>query len=199
MGDGRGVPAPALCQDARALASALRGQPGQDRGAVRRALLPHVGVLSRQRRDDVPDTGSQLVFQMQLSRKRDAVPIVRDYITDSAAALSGSRGGAGRASGRSLNDVRAQPDEPPGSRELGHHAPIRHPGAAWERSEQAGTGRDPVTGAGLLPNRMMGRIDSCRGYASRESDGPVLACRCDGSRPGSRSCPVGHSRRPDDD
>ena len=27
-------------------------------------------------------TGSQLVFQMQLSRKRDAVPIVRDYITD---------------------------------------------------------------------------------------------------------------------
>jgi cyclopropane-fatty-acyl-phospholipid synthase len=27
-------------------------------------------------------TGSQLVFQMQLSRKRDAVPIVRDYVTD---------------------------------------------------------------------------------------------------------------------
>ena len=27
-------------------------------------------------------TGSQLVFHMQLSRKRDAVPIVRDYITD---------------------------------------------------------------------------------------------------------------------
>ena len=27
-------------------------------------------------------TGSQLVFQMQLGRKRDAVPIVRDYITD---------------------------------------------------------------------------------------------------------------------
>jgi len=27
-------------------------------------------------------TGSQLVFQMQLARKRDAVPIVRDYITD---------------------------------------------------------------------------------------------------------------------
>jgi cyclopropane-fatty-acyl-phospholipid synthase len=27
-------------------------------------------------------TGSQLVFQMQLSRTRDAVPIVRDYITD---------------------------------------------------------------------------------------------------------------------
>ena len=27
-------------------------------------------------------TGSQLVFHMQLTRKRDAVPIVRDYITD---------------------------------------------------------------------------------------------------------------------
>jgi cyclopropane-fatty-acyl-phospholipid synthase len=27
-------------------------------------------------------TGSQLVFQMQLARKRDAAPIVRDYITD---------------------------------------------------------------------------------------------------------------------
>ena len=27
-------------------------------------------------------TGSQLVFQMQLSRRRDAVPIVRDYIAD---------------------------------------------------------------------------------------------------------------------
>jgi cyclopropane-fatty-acyl-phospholipid synthase len=27
-------------------------------------------------------TGSQLVFQMQLARKRDAVPIVRDYVTD---------------------------------------------------------------------------------------------------------------------
>ncbi len=27
-------------------------------------------------------TGSQLVFQMQLARNRDAVPIVRDYITD---------------------------------------------------------------------------------------------------------------------
>jgi cyclopropane-fatty-acyl-phospholipid synthase len=27
-------------------------------------------------------TGSQLVFQMQLTRKRDAVPLVRDYITD---------------------------------------------------------------------------------------------------------------------
>jgi cyclopropane-fatty-acyl-phospholipid synthase len=27
-------------------------------------------------------TGSQMVFHMQLSRKRDAVPIVRDYVTD---------------------------------------------------------------------------------------------------------------------
>ena len=27
-------------------------------------------------------TGSQLVFQMQIARKRDAVPVVRDYITD---------------------------------------------------------------------------------------------------------------------
>ena len=27
-------------------------------------------------------TGSQEVFQMRLARKRDAAPIVRDYITD---------------------------------------------------------------------------------------------------------------------
>jgi cyclopropane-fatty-acyl-phospholipid synthase len=27
-------------------------------------------------------TGSQLVFHMQLARKRDSAPIVRDYITD---------------------------------------------------------------------------------------------------------------------
>ena len=27
-------------------------------------------------------TGSQEVFQMQLARKRDVAPIVRDYITD---------------------------------------------------------------------------------------------------------------------
>ena len=27
-------------------------------------------------------TGSQLVFHMQLARKRDAAPVVRDYITD---------------------------------------------------------------------------------------------------------------------
>ena len=27
-------------------------------------------------------TGSQLVFHMQLAKKRDAAPIVRDYITD---------------------------------------------------------------------------------------------------------------------
>jgi cyclopropane-fatty-acyl-phospholipid synthase len=27
-------------------------------------------------------TGSQLVFHMQLARRRDAAPIVRDYVTD---------------------------------------------------------------------------------------------------------------------
>jgi cyclopropane-fatty-acyl-phospholipid synthase len=32
-------------------------------------------------------TGSQLVFHMQLSKKRDAVPIVRDYITDTQRAF----------------------------------------------------------------------------------------------------------------
>ena len=34
--------------------AALRGQPRQGRADVRRALLPHVGILSHQRRDDVP-------------------------------------------------------------------------------------------------------------------------------------------------
>ena len=55
VGDGPGVPAPALRQDAQPLVAALRGQPGEGRADVRRALLPHVGVLSHQRRDDVPD------------------------------------------------------------------------------------------------------------------------------------------------
>jgi cyclopropane-fatty-acyl-phospholipid synthase len=32
-------------------------------------------------------TGSQLVFHMQLSKKRDAVPITRDYITDTQRAF----------------------------------------------------------------------------------------------------------------
>ena len=45
-------------------------------------------------------TGSQLVFQMQLARKRDAAPIVRDYITDLAAPLS-------LAGGREARSARA--------------------------------------------------------------------------------------------
>ncbi|MGE0024931.1 MAG: SAM-dependent methyltransferase, partial [Hyphomicrobium sp.] len=32
-------------------------------------------------------TGSQLVFHMQLAKKRDAMPIQRDYITDTQRAL----------------------------------------------------------------------------------------------------------------
>jgi cyclopropane-fatty-acyl-phospholipid synthase len=30
-------------------------------------------------------TGSQLVFHMQLARRRDAAPIVRDYVTETQA------------------------------------------------------------------------------------------------------------------
>jgi len=33
-------------------------------------------------------TGSQLVFHMQLAKTRDAVPIVRDYITDTQRAYA---------------------------------------------------------------------------------------------------------------
>jgi cyclopropane-fatty-acyl-phospholipid synthase len=39
-------------------------------------------------------TGSQLVFHMQLARKRDAVPIQRDYITDLQRTYRQSEGGA---------------------------------------------------------------------------------------------------------
>ncbi len=35
--------------------------------------------------------GSAMVFQMQLSHKRDAVPLTRDYITDSDRALAAKR------------------------------------------------------------------------------------------------------------
>ncbi len=33
-------------------------------------------------------TGSQLVFHMQLARKRDAAPINRDYVTDAQRAYA---------------------------------------------------------------------------------------------------------------
>ena len=39
-------------------------------------------------------TGSQLVFHMQLARKRDAAPITRDYITDRQRAYAKREGGA---------------------------------------------------------------------------------------------------------
>jgi cyclopropane-fatty-acyl-phospholipid synthase len=42
-------------------------------------------------------TGSQLVFQMQLARKRDAAPIVRDYITDLQRQYRGTEGDGMRA------------------------------------------------------------------------------------------------------
>ena len=38
-------------------------------------------------------TGSQLVFHMQLARKRDAAPIIRDYITDQQRAYAEREGG----------------------------------------------------------------------------------------------------------
>jgi cyclopropane-fatty-acyl-phospholipid synthase len=38
-------------------------------------------------------TGSQLVFHMQLARKRDAAPITRDYITDQQRAYAKREGG----------------------------------------------------------------------------------------------------------
>ena len=49
-------------------------------------------------------TGSQLVFHMQLARKRDAVPIQRDYITDLQRQYQGkeSAGGMGRIAAGSL-------------------------------------------------------------------------------------------------
>ena len=49
---------------------------------VRRALLPHVGVLSHQRRDDVPHRQPARLPHAARARKRDAAPIVRDYVTD---------------------------------------------------------------------------------------------------------------------
>ncbi|KZS00570.1 Uncharacterized protein APZ42_003090, partial [Daphnia magna] len=44
--DRRGDPAPALRLHAAPLARAVRGQPRRDPSDLRRALLPHVGVLS---------------------------------------------------------------------------------------------------------------------------------------------------------
>src|SRR5215472_17171125 len=51
-------PAPALRLHAARMAPALPGQPGQDRGALRRALRADVGVLSRRLRGRLPLYGS---------------------------------------------------------------------------------------------------------------------------------------------
>ena len=44
-------------------------------------------------------TGSQLVFHMQLARKRDAAPIVRDYVVEAQERYRPDRGRARRRSG----------------------------------------------------------------------------------------------------
>ena len=59
----------------------LRRQPRRDRPAVRRALLPDVGVLPGRLRARLPPHGP-MVFQMQLAKRQDAVPLTRDYISD---------------------------------------------------------------------------------------------------------------------
>ena len=82
VGDGPRVPAPALCQDARALVRALRGQPRQDRARCTTSASAACGSSISISAEMMFRTGSQLVFHMQLPRKRDAAPIVRDYITD---------------------------------------------------------------------------------------------------------------------
>ena len=47
-------PAPALCRDAAPLARALRRRPGRNRPDLRRAVLPHVGILSGGQRVQLP-------------------------------------------------------------------------------------------------------------------------------------------------
>ena len=64
----------------RALAGAVRGEPRGGRRDVRRALLPDVGVLPDQRRDDVPHRRRRRCSTCSSPRRRDAAPIVRDYV-----------------------------------------------------------------------------------------------------------------------
>ncbi len=82
------IPARALCHDARRIgASGSR----QNRDKViamydeRFARMWEFYLISAEM---MFRTGSQLVFHMQLSRSRDAAPIVRDYITDRQTRLS---------------------------------------------------------------------------------------------------------------
>ena len=57
-------------------------------------------------------TGSQLVFHMQLARKRDAAPIVRDYITDLQRQLPRDRGRPARSARASRCAMTAMAMEP---------------------------------------------------------------------------------------
>ncbi len=53
MGHGSGIPAAPLRQDPQSLGAPFRSQPRRRCRHVRRTVLPHVGILSHQRRDDV--------------------------------------------------------------------------------------------------------------------------------------------------
>ena len=88
-------PAPALCPYAAPVARAVRRQPGRGRRALRRALLPDVGVLPREQRDLVPLPGQHHLPDSARPRpqRRAARP----------ATTSRRRSGATRAANRRPN------------------------------------------------------------------------------------------------
>lgn len=119
-----------------------------------------------------------------------------------------------RVSGHELRMKRCSP-----GRIFPERAPSRHPGAARERSERAGPGRDPATSALALGRGSTRRYPPCpieRGsewgdYSMNGPARPSRPCRSvaspslsKSSRSGawvpawSRERPVGHSRRRDD-
>ena len=64
------------------LAPALRGQPRRRSPRMYDERFCRMWEFYLISAESMFRTGSQLVFHMQLARKRDAAPIVRDYITD---------------------------------------------------------------------------------------------------------------------
>ena len=67
------------------------GAQGRDRRAVRRAVLPHVDLLSRRVAAGFR-YGGMVNYQIQFTRDRDALPMTRDYMVDEEARLRGQAG-----------------------------------------------------------------------------------------------------------
>ena len=80
VGNRRRNLAAALRHDAGRMGAPLPGQPPAHRRTSRRALLPHVGILPGHQRIQLPPPASTWMFQIQLTKSLETLPIDRDYM-----------------------------------------------------------------------------------------------------------------------